>query len=58
MSVIEESGLMSWAIAAHELGHRYGGRWSNARRFLPLSSACVLSFSDCNCAMDYAINAK
>ena len=24
VSVIEESGLYSWAIAAHELGHRYG----------------------------------
>ena len=22
-AVIEESGLGSWAIAAHELGHRY-----------------------------------
>ena len=27
VSVIEESGLYSWAIAAHELGHRYVHQW-------------------------------
>ena len=49
VSVVEESGLYSWALAAHELGHRFG----HQRNLFFLNKVLVGTHF---CCMDYIRN--